>query len=427
VKISMKLAALTAAVTTVSSAALADAGPACSVRITRGNLVRCVLAASLTLSSEQREMDAVQARKLAVSPWLPSNPVLSFSGSSRSVPERSAFNWDATLSQEIEVAGQRGLRRDAAQAAIDAQTSRVTLARRDAAALAWTAFFEVLSAREEQALTQYLQGTTQAVSNVARARADSGLTAPVDADVADAVALRSLQANLAADRRAAIAQALLASALGFVVGRAALVIEGGLTPVDHVVEAATARLPHAPEQRLEVMALDAERRAFELRAAAFRRTRIPNPTLSLFAQNDGFNEHVFGAGLSLPIPLPGNVGRTYLGEIAEAEALAQKAAIDRERLARAIRLEILTALSTFNSRAAEVQAFTSERVTRARETLRSLGEEVEAGRLSVRDALVAQQALVELLQADIAARRAWCLSSVELARAAGVSLEGETP
>jgi cobalt-zinc-cadmium efflux system outer membrane protein len=107
--------------------------------------------------------------------------------------------------------------------------------------------------------------------------------------------------------------------------------------------------------------------------------------------------------------------------------LAQKAAIDRERLARAIRLETLTALETYNSRAAEVQAFTLERVTRAHETLRSLGEEVEAGRLSVRDALVAQQALVELLQADIAARRAWCLSSVELARAAGVSLEGETP
>jgi cobalt-zinc-cadmium efflux system outer membrane protein len=426
VKISMKLAVLTAALTTLSSAALADDGPTCSQRITRGNLVRCVLAASLTLSAELREMDAVQARKLAVSPWLPSNPVLSLSGSSRAVPERSAFNWDATLSQEIEVAGQRGVRRDAAQAAIDAQTSRVTLARRDAAALAWTAFFEVLSAREEQTLTQYLQRTTQAVSNVARARADSGLTAPVDADVADAAALRSLQANLAAERRAAIARALLGSALGFDAG-AALLIEGELSPVDHVVEAATARLPHAPEQRLEVLALDAERHALELRAAAFRRTRIPNPTLSLFAQNDGFHEHVFGAGLSLPIPLPGNVGRTYLGEIAEAEALAQKAAIDRERLARAIRLETLTALETYNSRAAEVQAFTLERVTRAHETLRSLGEEVEAGRLSVRDALVAQQALVELLQADIAARRAWCLSSVELARAAGVSLEGETP
>jgi outer membrane protein TolC len=45
----------------------------------------------------------------------------------------------------------------------------------------------------------------------------------------------------------------------------------------------------------------------------------------------------------------------------------------------------------------------------------------------VRDALVAQQALVELLQADVAARRAWCLASVDLARAAGVTLEGGTP
>ena len=73
-----------------------------------------------------------------------------------------------------------------------------------------------------------------------------------------------------------------------------------------------------------------------------------------------------------------------------------------------------------------MQAFTAERTERASTSLRSLGEEVESGRLGVRDAVVAQHALIELLQADVAARRAWCLASVELARAAGVPLEGAT-
>jgi cobalt-zinc-cadmium efflux system outer membrane protein len=427
VKISKQVAVWTAIVITISSTVFAEDDPACTASITRSNLVRCVLAASLVVDAEARELDAAQGRKLAVSPLLPSNPVLSLSTARRSLPTENAINWDATLSQEIEIAGQRGVRRDAADASIEAQAARVALARREVAAWAWTAFFDAVSAREEQQLSRYLQRATEAVSMVARARADSGVTAPVDADVADAAALRSFQVTLASDRRVAIATALLAAALGFDPARTAIAIDGELAPIEGMVDAATARIPHAPERRPEVLALDAERRALELRAAAFRRARVSNPTLSLFAQNDGFHERVLGVGLALPIPLPGNVGRTYVGEIAEAEALAQKTTIDRERVARSIRLEIATALEVFHSRASEVEAFTSERVNRAHDTLQSLGEEVSAGRLSVRDALVAQAALIELLQAHVAARRAWCLSSVDLARAAGVPLDGRTP
>ena len=56
----------------------------------------------------------------------------------------------------------------------------------------------------------------------------------------------------------------------------------------------------------------------------------------------------------------------------------------------------------------------------------ALAQEIEAGRLTVRDAVVAQQALIELLSASVAARRALCIASVDLAKALGVSLEGGT-
>jgi cobalt-zinc-cadmium efflux system outer membrane protein len=427
VKISTKLAVWTALMTTMASATFAQDASRCASRVTRDNVVGCVLAASLWVNAEERAVDAAKARRVAVSPLLPSNPVLSLAAARRSIPTESSFNWDARLSQEIEVAGQRAVRRDAAQAEIDAQTMRVSVSRREVAASAWNAFFEALSAREEQRLALSLAAATQTVAEVARARADSGLTSPVDADVADAYALRNFQAKLAADRHVATQDARLASALGIDAARSAVVIEGELVPIGGVAQAAASRLPKAVEQRPEILALDAERRAFELRASAFRRSAIPNPTVALFAENDGFNERVLGVGLSLPIPLPGNVGRSYLGETAEAEALAHKASIERERSARTIRLEISTALQTFDSRTAEVAAFTPERVNRAHASLRSLGEEVEAGRLSVRDAVVAQQAFIELLQAQVAARRAWCLASVDLARAAGVALESQSP
>lgn len=410
----------------MTSRASAQETSKCSSRVTRANVVNCALAASLVVKAETQDLEASEARKIAVSPTLPSNPVLALSGGYRTIRSADAYNWYATLSQEVEVAGQRGLRRDAAQAAVDAQSKRVTLSRRETAALAWVAFFEVVAAREEQRLAEGLTKATQAVSVVAHARADKGLIAPVDADVADATTLRVLQVKLAAERRVDQGQAALAFMLGLDPSIGSLAVEGELLPVEGVDEALASYGGRAVENRPEVLALEAERRALQLRADAFRRTRVPNPTISLFVQNDGFNERVLGAGVAFPIPLPGNVGRTYIGEIAEAEALSRRAATVKERVQREIRLEVTTAAQAFQSRAKEVQAFSTERVTRAETSLLSLGQEVESGRLAVRDAVVAQQALIELLRANVEARRAWCLASVDLARALGVPLEGRS-
>lgn len=405
----------------------AQEGPPCSSRITRTNIVQCALAASLTVKGERQELEAAEARKVAVSPLLPSNPVLALSGAKRSSTSFDGYNWSATLSQEIEVAGQRGVRRDAAEASVVAQSKRVLLSRRETAALAWVAFFEALAASEEERLADRLTVATRAVAVAAKARAEKGLIAPVDADVADATTVRVLQSKLAAERRVGQGQATLGSFLGLDPAKGPVSVEGELVPLSEITNALASTSGKGLAERPEVLVLEAERQALELRADAFRRTRISNPTVSLFVQNDGFNERVLGVGVSFPIPLPGNVGRTYRGEIAEAEAHARRAATDRERIEREIRLEVATATQAFLSRAKEVEAFTPERVARAETTLTSLGQEVEAGRLAVRDAVVAQQALIELLRANVEARRAWCLASVDLAHAVGVSLEGRTP
>jgi cobalt-zinc-cadmium efflux system outer membrane protein len=418
------MVAVTAGVIASTSMVHAQSGRAC-LPVTRSNVVPCAVAASYELAAETHAKEAAEGRQTAVSPLLPSNPVVSVLGGRRWQGGEEGHHWQGSLSQEIEIAGQRGVRRDAARAEVDAHGQHVVAKRREVALDAWTAYFDAIAAAEEQRLAIRLASTAQRVATVARAKAEKGLLPPVDADVADSVSVRVLQAKLGADRRFAAANATLASLLGLEGGT--LTVEGDLVPLDGMTDATVARAAAQPDVRPEIHALEAQRRAQEVRADAFRRARVPNPTLSLFGEEDRFEGRVLALGIAFPIPIPGNVGRTYNGEIAEAEALARQSAAERERLRREIRLQVVNARIAFESYAQQVQAFSRDRLLRAEQDLQSLAEELEAGRLAVRDAVLAQQALIELLQANVAARRAWCQASVELTFAIGLPLERGTP
>jgi outer membrane protein, heavy metal efflux system len=417
--------AMAASAIVLARATVADAQSArACIPVTRTNVVACAVAASYALAAETSAKEAAEGRRTAVSPLLPSNPVVSVLGGRRWQGGESGYHWQGSLSQEIEIAGQRGLRRDAAEADVEAQSRRVVARRREVALDAWTAYFDAIAASEEQRLATRLASTAQRVATVARAKAEKGLLAAVDADVAESVSVRVLQVKLGADRRFAAANASLASLLG---ADGALTIEGELVPLDGVTNAAATRVAAQPDLRPELRALDAQRRAQEVRADAFRRARVPNPTVSVVGETDRFEGKVLAVGIAFPIPIPGNVGRTFQGEIAEAEALARQSAAERERLRRQIRLEVGNARIAFEAFGREVEAFSPDRLSRAEQDLQSLAEELESGRLAVRDAVVAQQALIELLQAHVAARKSWCQASVALAFASGLSLEAAAP
>ena len=133
---------------------------------------------------------------------------------------------------------------------------------------------------------------------------------------------------------------------------------------------------------------------------------------------------MFGVGLALPIPLPGSLSRGFAGEIAEAEALANQASAERDAAERELRLAIASAVASFASHQRAVDALTPAALQRAEAVLGELASQIDAGRISAREALVFQQPLIELLQGNIEERKALCLASLELARALGVPIEG---
>ena len=384
--------------------------------VSRSNVVACALAASHAVRADQRGVDAARACFDAASTILPSNPTLSVLGSRRSVGDLTVPNWTVSLGQEIEIGGQRGARRDEAAEHVGAAKNRLVVAERDVAASALRAWYDAVAANRALELAQRLEANAKAVAVAARARADKGLIPLVDADVADAGSVHATQVRLDADQRVADARSALAS----LVGRASadgIVSEGDLTPLPPPQVAPSAT------PRPEVAEIDARRRAFEDRASLLRRSRVPNVTVSVFAQNDAVNDRLFGFGLSIPIPLPHPLGRTNAGEIAEAEAEAARARSEAAQVARDTDLRRALAVSAYETIRAKLAAYTPDRIANASRQLASIAQEVEAGRVALRDAVVTQQSLVELLQANVEAERSLCLASVELSRASGVPLE----
>ena len=101
---------------------------ACAGQVTRSSLVACALAASPDLHVEREAAGILAGRRQSAGTLLPSNPVLALTGARRSSPgtDRGAvFNWSASLSQEIELAGQRSSRVRAADAEQQAQRLRL--------------------------------------------------------------------------------------------------------------------------------------------------------------------------------------------------------------------------------------------------------------------------------------------------------------
>jgi cobalt-zinc-cadmium efflux system outer membrane protein len=262
--------------------------------------------------------------------------------------------------------------------------------------------------------------------------------AGVDADVAALTTVRLSQLRVEAERRAAHAGATLASLLGLDPATV-LALEGELAPLAtaRVVTGlpgearapaeTTQQLDQAVQRRPELAEASALFRSSQHATNALRRGRVPNLTFSLYAQRDGFDERVLGGGVSLPVPLPYPVGRTLSGELAENAARTRQAASVRDDVARRARLEVVVAERSYEAARATLALYSEPRLESARHSLDSIATELAAGRVAIGSVLFAQQTSIEFLRAYVDAKLAVCLASVELVRAAGLSLDEGAP
>ena len=418
----MPMAVIAALLLCLAEAPAAPSGEAvvCTGTLGRERVVACALAHSPAVQAAELEGEALAGRRRAAQTRLPSNPAVEVTAAARHGLQSGDrdINVYGRLSQELEIAGQRGKRVAVADAAIAGQQRRVEAVRREVAAEALQAYYELVAAHEERAMLGRLEKATQTLVELAAAGEAAGLGSGMTTDVVATASVKIQRQIVEAERRFVTARALLASQIGQDPAAPGLEVQLDMTALASAGEL-PALIEQALARRAELAVVQAEQEAQRRLVALYKRARAPNPSLVAYAQRDGFNERVLGGGVAIPIPLPGRLGRNYAGEIAESRARVRQGDAELERLRRQIRAEVVVAYHAVRARQAELALFDPARISRAEGHIEALAQEMATGRLQIREAVVLQQAFLELLAAHLAARRALGLASVELARVTG--------
>ncbi|WP_172824816.1 TolC family protein [Pajaroellobacter abortibovis] len=399
----------------------------CQTLITAQNVAQCALASNPSLQAEAAALQAKEGGRINAQRYFPSNPTLNISAARRGAKgmEPEAFNWYLTLGEEIEVGGQRGARKKAAEATWEAQKKRIQGVAREIAKEAWVAFYETLAFEETHALARELETISNRAKEAVHAMAERGRLSPLETHLTDIAATRMFQFVRASERKYYTSRAVLGTLVGVDAQNAAWKIEGTLDPSSFPIPLAPPKDQMAQEDLTspEIESLQAEEQSLQTTAVLLRRTRIPNPTFFFFAQNDGYNEKVLGGGVSIPIPLPEPIGQTYNGNIQEMEASAQRLAFSRQQAQRTLRQQRRVIWHKVESTRLELQAFSTSKIQQVKEDLQKLAQEIETGHIGIRDALFMQESMIQFFVDHIEAKRLACIAAVEWAHASGAPLE----
>ncbi|WP_176067512.1 TolC family protein [Anaeromyxobacter diazotrophicus] len=296
--------------------------------------------------------------------------------------------------------GKRGLRVDAARAALQAARASRADAERTVGAQVRQQVAQVVLAQESSRFAREVAAAQASALELTRTREAAGAIS--EADVAR-VEVAKLEADQAVD---AAAQALrdARAQLAFLLGARGEVPEfevdapdlaQGREPPALAGATAPALLARAAERRPDLHAARLQRERAEAALALARRQRIPDVTLSLnYAQQGTTNQAVtpptFTLGLALPLPL----FYQQQGEIRRAEADVSTQALQATKLEAQVAADVATGLADYAASGALVRRMEGGLLARAARARDLVQVQYQKGAASLLDYLDAQRTFV---------------------------------
>lgn len=358
------------------------------------------------------DVEAAEAGLVAASTY-PYNPVLEVEAADRDGSDGSSTtDRGARVSQRIELAGQRGKRRAAAEADLEAARAAFEQGRVEVLGDVALGFVRAVHRRELLAIEGTEAALARAFASLVERRLDAGSATAVDLALAQAGLARAERGLALAEGAYRGTQARLAERVGR--PDAALVVPvGDLPPLPEPpgLEASVAR---AIGRRGDLAAADAAVEAAEAQRRLARSLRYPDLTVGARAGREEGDDLV-GIGVALPLPL---FDRNQ-GGVAEVEAELSAARSDRAQAELAVRGEVVAAHERFAAALQGRRLTEGLGVTSLEEGLALLERSFEAGKIGSAELLVYRRELVEgRRQAVEALAEAW-EAAVELAVAVG--------
>lgn len=325
-------------------------------------------------------------------------------------------DFDVTLSQELEVAGQRGKRIDEATRNLAKVTQQVNDTERLTLAQVKDAFYRGLSLKRRLELFREVEALNRRLRDTAAARFQAGDVPTMDVNIA---AIRLGQARkdsivAARDYRNALQE--LERLVGVEpMGQLEPVGQLSVTPErfqpDHLLQLA---LEHRPDLQAAIT----EQQRVEAETALTRRLIIPNPTLQAFYRREEGGQTIAGGGLSFPLPLFDH----KQAELTQLAGRASQIKYEQQSIERRIRQEVRDALRSYEAAREEIEVFETEVVNRAAENFQLMETGYREGKIDLLQVVVVQNDLVNAQFSYVESLSNYWSARTALERAVGQDL-----
>lgn len=401
------------ALLSIVAVALASRLARAEERLTVERAIELALANNVDLAVLQSDARAAEARLSGASLLLRSNPQLSGSLGVRWQAQGTIPEYDAELTQEVEVLGQRGARIDVARAGVETVDARFRARRVEVAAEVRQAFARALAADQLALIARENVELVRQTASAAAKRFEVGDGSRIEVNTANIEVGRAAREQSLALRQSVGALAALRTLLGLD-PTLDVRLDGELQASSSAVGELSTLVQRASEGRADLLAA---RRAVEgARASAVFEGRdwLPRPRIGArYEQEEG--EQVALATLSFDLPF---INRNQEGRGVAAAQLTQAERI-LEATERRVRQEVALAVSNLRAAQETVEAFEGAVNEAARENLTLVNTAYAAGKVDLVELLVIRRNALEARRNYVEALEALRIAEAELGRAVG--------
>jgi len=367
--------------------------------ITIGEAVDTALKNNPDLQSVRLEKGAAQGRLDQAGLWLRSNPVVEGSLSKKdTIPGggEKVTNHAFSLSQEFEIAGQRGLRVHAAKNGMEKASQDIRDRQRILIAEVKNAFAKALAARRKVGLAEEVMRLQEELVSSAAVKYQAGEISQLEQNLADVELGKARRERLLAEKERREVLLDLQMILGLT-PKSDFSVDGDLPAEAPVIPDKEKLRTLTASQRPDVLSASAEVQQARSAMKLAGREAIPSFTVTgFYSQDDKLNE----AGIMLSFPLP--LFDRKQADRKEAAAKAGQALIKQASLERFIEREIEEVYANIVSASEELSLFKKDVLGKALENLGLMNLAFKEGkfgffevRLAQKDTIDAQFAYLE--------------------------------
>jgi cobalt-zinc-cadmium efflux system outer membrane protein len=368
------------------------------------------------ISAARKAIDAAAGSLQRSKAWLPSNPYVS-GGAGTTTQQGVGSNYGLYLSQEIEVAGQRSKRVEAAARGLEKATAEAAAAEQTLVATVKTAFIQALTGSERVTLVrQGLETAAELTNRLGQHKASSEVQR-LNLNNARIQESRLRREVAATQHALEIARHTVRRLLGLPIEQDVALVGIPLCQA-RPLPAEAELIARALRQRADLIAQQRALQQAESQIALVRREAIPNVTLS--GNFSRFQGETLGGG-DVGVQLP--IFQRKTPDVIEALAERDRAKLQLQGLEQTIQQETVAARRACEVAAADLQALTDEVLPRSEENVEIERRRYERGDATLAELVTARLELLATRREHVDSVQTYNETLIDLERVSGGGLD----